>query len=682
MKLELFLLICAVGCRSAASIAPSAAPSASPSATAAGHATAGLPRYAMDIALIPERHELRVTGTLVVAAPSGPITLALMDAMTGVELTSSPAGTWSAPSAPQPGAGNTERTLTLAAPAREVTIRFSYASTTESKFVYHVGTDAMFAGGPTSAWYPQTSGKAIGTLAFHVPERYRVVAGGAASDRVAGGVRTTTVEYALPSTFSFAAAPWRVHARDGVVAMRAYVLRDRPEIAAYLDGCSRALAVLSREFGAYPYREFALIELPSEATQPAGFSGASFEGFMAASSKNLDDPFNLAYFGHEIGHQWWGNVITKAGRDGGMLTDEGLAQYGSLRVVEELAGADAAERYRRRGYPGYSDAQSGLGYLRSAAAGIDEPVAAARDGYSPVAHQLANSKGLLALEQLARDVGRARFRDALHEVTRRFAFRAMAWHEFRAIVQSHADHDVGAVFAQWFDRTGAPDLAVEWTPSGRAARGAVVQRGAPYRLELDVALIGARDSAIRRLAISGERTPFAFDAPFEIQRIELDPRFEVLHWTPEYRAEAEALVDYTRAMAKVLAGDADAAEQLFAAGLARTPLDEPHGARFLLEYGYGSLLLRLRGDRAGARTHLTAALAAPVRAAEYVPWAHVKLAQIASAEHDAAATARHARAAIDAEAATGATLGAAAAVAPLLSPGYAPLQRKSPTGTR
>jgi hypothetical protein len=631
-----------------------------------------LPRYTMEITLVPATHELRVTGTFVVPSPGTTITIALMDTMTEVELTSTPAGTWSAPSAPRTGTSNVDRTLTLAQAAPEVAIRFSYATHVETKFVYHIGDTAMFAGGPNVAWYPQlTPDKATGTLRFHYPERYRMVAGGTATDAVAAGTRTTTVVYDKPSTFSFVAAAFVERTRDGVVPMRAYVLHDRPSLNAYLDGCSRALAILSQEFGAYPYQEFALVELPSEVTGPAGFSGASFEGFMVASSRDFDAPFNLAYFGHEIGHQWWGNLVVKDGREGGMLTDEGLAQYGSLRVVEELAGAAAAEGYRRRGFPGYNDAQCGLGYLRNAAAGIDEPVAAPNDGYSPITHSLANSKGLLALDHLSREVGRERFRAALHEVTKRAAFRPLAWREFRAIVQAHADHDVGTTFAQWFDRTGAPDFAVEWVPSGRTARGAIVQRGEPYRLDLEVALIGARDSVTTRIAIDGMRTPFTFNAPFDIERIELDPQFTILHWTPEYRAEAEAFADATRAFAKVSAGDPEAAAKLFVTALERVPANEPYGVRFRLELGYARLL-RTRGDLAQAKAHLMAALDAPVRPADYLPWAYARLAQIAAEEHDQAAVVRYARAAIDAEAATGQPLGAAAIVTPLLANPGAP----------
>jgi hypothetical protein len=640
--------------------------------TVSASAAEALPRYSMEVTLVPEANELRVEGTLSVPAASGPrreLELVLMDSMGDLRLESIPPSSVRAAPEVEPGAGNRRRVLRFldAVPAgREITVRFKYASRTPSRFVYHIGTDAMLAGGPTSAWYPQIpEAKGVGQIRFNYPRRYRLVAGGTATDDVTGDTRSTRVVYSAPSTFSFIAAEWVERSRPGVVPMHAYLLRDRPVATAYLDGCSRILELLSREFGPYPYGSFALVEAPDSATSAAGFGGASFEGFMVAGTSSVEGRFNLAYYGHEIGHQWWGNLVTSAGDSGGALLGEGLAQFGSLRVVEALEGEAAAERYRRRGYPGYNLAQSGLGYLRDAAADLDMPLVTPQKGYSPRLHRLANSKGLLALEHLSRTIGRERFRKALAEVTAQYAFRAFPWSELQRIVSKHAGRDVSSLFAQWFERKGAPSFALDWRQEGDMIRGAVVQSGAPYDLTLELVASGAGQTQTVELAISGARTSFAIGTPFRVEALEIDPHYRVLHWTTPYRAEAEALVDYTRAYDLLYAGETEAAIARFATAAAQPPAVDRHGRTFQLEVGHAQALRRL-GQQDAEREHLLAALAAPVRVPELLPQVYVGLARLAAARADLGQLAAHAAAAVSAELAAGLSVGASEAVRALL----------------
>ncbi len=658
----MWLVVVATGCGASSATPTRAAPAGEPR-----------PRYDMDVTLVPERNELRVAGTLFIPPAREPresVTLAIMDIMADVHIEATPAARVTSADKPEEGAGNLDRTLSFARPVpagQEIAVRFSYASREPSRFVYHVGEDAMFAGGPTSAWYPQLADtKSVGTIRFRYPKRYTIIAGGSPTHAASGDDTVSTVAYRTPSSFSFIAAELVMRERKGVVPMRVYTLRDRPGIDAYLDGCSRVLEILTREFGSYPYDGFALVEAPNGATSAAGFSGASFEGFMVANSRSLDAPYNLAYFGHEIGHQWWGNLVTRGGDAGGYLLDEGLAQFGSLRAVEELDGKAAAESFRRTGYPGYSDQQSGLGYLLHAAADLDRPVAAETTGYVPLVHQLANSKGLLALDHLSRVVGRDRFRSALHETTRRHRFGAITWAGFVRLIQSHTDRDIGPVVAEWFERTGAPDWTVEWTQADSRVNGVIRQRGEPYTLDVDVALTGAGEQTMhRKLAIAGPETRFTLDAGFPVRTLELDPHYTILHWTPEYRAEAEALVDVTRARERRSAGDLDGAAAIYTAALAHVSGDDPHGVRFTLELGYGDLL-RKQDKLAEAKQHLEAALAAKVRPAHRLPWAYFILAQVAAAEKDAAALAKYTALAAEAEAKLPKPVGAAAAAKSLV----------------
>ena len=69
---------------------------------------------------------------------------------------------------------------------------------------------------------------------------------------------------------------------------------------------------------------------------------------MLATSDFLDQPFNTAYYGHEVGHQWWGALVRVNGTSGVWMLQEGLAQYCSLRAVEIIEGAEKAKQYRSR----------------------------------------------------------------------------------------------------------------------------------------------------------------------------------------------------------------------------------------------------------------------------------------------------------------------------------------------
>jgi hypothetical protein len=86
----------------------------------------------------------------------------------------------------------------------------------------------------------------------------------------------------------------------------------------------------------------------------------------------------------EISHEWWGHLVNREGpigTDGYYMLDEGMAEFGFLLAAEAVEGPEAAERYRRIGYPGFEeDHFSVLGYVKLTGAGLDSPLEALPDG--------------------------------------------------------------------------------------------------------------------------------------------------------------------------------------------------------------------------------------------------------------------------------------------------------------
>jgi Peptidase family M1 domain len=447
-----------------------------------------------------------------------------------------------AKAAPQPGQ-DTEWTVRPQHPfpaGSDISLKFSYAGGKKQSFVFYLGSAGCFAGGPNSAWYPQfDSGRSTGSLRFEVPKGWIVKATGnpvKTGDQGAASIFEFTV--IEPSMYSFAIGKYIVRRHEGKVPTTVYLLRDRPFAKKMVEGLGKVLDVLVGEFGPYPYgKEFAIVETPSPQSEMSGFSGASVEGFMFVTTASLRGGFNLALFGHELSHQWWGNLVKHAGGKGAYMLDEAMAQYGSLRCVEEIEGPKAAARYRWTGYPGYSNMQCGRGALQMWAKGSDH---ALDDLPSPslVSHNLADSKGFLVYHLLARTIGPDRFRQALHKLTEQHAFGTLSWHDFTQAVQDAGGKDLGWFYDQWFTRTGAPVLSLKWVQEQDKLRCTIRQSEPTYQLTMPLYVeFAGHDPATHEVEVRGVQTEVSLPAPARVTAVTLDPLYHVPHMTPAIKDE-------------------------------------------------------------------------------------------------------------------------------------------------
>jgi len=220
---------------------------------------------------------------------------------------------------------------------KSVVLQFSYVSDGKTAPQFNVSPEGSFAGGGGELWYPQAAFKnrEVGVLHFKVPAGDTAFSNGlltSSSQQRASGEFIFHV--AEPSKFAFASGKYSVTRREGTVPFNLYMLRPRAQADAILDGCARALSFLTSLFGRFHYQEFSLVEV----NFPTVVRGTSEFGAIFADRSKLDD-FDLAYWGHELGHQWWGLVVKSApNTTGQMMLSEGVAQFGSLLAVEAVEG--------------------------------------------------------------------------------------------------------------------------------------------------------------------------------------------------------------------------------------------------------------------------------------------------------------------------------------------------------
>jgi hypothetical protein len=341
---------------------------------------------------------------------------------------------------------------------------------------------------------------------------------------------------------------------------------------------------------------------------------------------------------------------------GDYMMDEAMADLGSLLAVEAIEGAQAGERYRRTGYPGFNpDAYSALGYLKLAAAGFDTPLSKLPD--SDLSFRLARSKGGRVWYQLSREIGAERFPAVIASVVRKHAFRPVTWTDFLKSIEIVAGRDLDWFYAQYFDRPGAPEWRLKpHRVNGGRVELTVEQTEPPFRARLPIELT-TQAGAIQAQAIEvdGLRSSASLRAPAGVSAAALDPHFTWLRWTPDYREEAFALAGYTRAR---LAEGTPARLEILKDALAHVPTPDVYAARYQIEALIGTLLASQESWEE-SRVHLLAAIASPTTLPERLPLTYLRLATVAKALNDRPLLERAVAGAVAADAAVGNVTGAA-----------------------
>jgi|GEM_PF-528854 len=618
-----------------------------------------LPDYDMLLEFGSDLESLTIGGELVIPAAADPRTsvrIGLSEAFEGLAvqvLRPEPARTGELVEAepfpgPRDGWGTRVYVIEFAAPVpagQEVVVRFSATGKPGAAFLYNLGSPVSFGAGICTAWYPQVedtrsdqgdwSGlRGSGTLRFMVPEDYVVYTAGTSSLPLE---RAREFRFESPIYFSYSIARYIVAEGEGRVPTVACYLGDRPDGKEYLDRTTEILGLLSETFGDYPHHRFGLVEVPTVLANEAGFGGASLEGMILASSQFLDQDYSFAYFGHEMGHQWWGNMVSASGSEGSMMISEGMAQYGALVTVEALQGQEAAQAFRSRGLPGYSSVQSsGFGYLRLNAADQDPSVTEASDGSA--ARMVGYSKGFLVMSMLADEVGADNLHQALQQVIDRRKYAPVSWEDFRADLAEFLERDLDWFFEQWCDRRGAPEPELTWSQGDEGLEVTVRQPERAYRMHLEVAVdfaSGLRE--IHRILVADDRTNVVIPVTGRVARVTLDPQDRILRWTPELKEETAALKAAMIGKLAVWRGDHEEALQVLTADLedlATSGTPDIHGRRFATEATLGQMFAE-QGKFAEARDHLLAALQAPVRRPDELPWVYFFLGMSALELEDA-----------------------------------------------
>ena len=190
-------------------------------------------------------------------------------------------------------------------------------------------------------------------------------------------------------------------------------------------------------------------------------------------------PFILdSSYPHEILHNWWGNSVYPAYDSGNW--SEGLTAYLADHLFQEMN--EAGPDYRK----------DMLGRYRSAVSeSADFPLREFTSRNSAASQAVGYGKTLMLWHMLRIELGDDLFLETLRELYARRQFTRTSYADIEAIFSRASGKDLRAFFAQWVERTGAPELAVQVLPQG-GTRAQVqlrqTQVAEPYLLKVPIAI--------------------------------------------------------------------------------------------------------------------------------------------------------------------------------------------------
>lgn len=276
------------------------------------------------------------------------------------------------------------------------------------------------------------------------PATMAVIASGStvATQTNAEGTNTWHIIAAPARDFSFVASDRlkRFSTRAGDAQVNSYFLdKDNSDGVQVAQWAAKALEVYSQRLGAYPYREFDVVETPTTA------GGIEYPGMVVIASNLYSAPRSRDFFQfavvHETAHQWFYGVVGDDQVNHPWL-DESLVQYCTLIYYEDTYDKTAADRIRREYFQGL--------YQSAKKNNRDQVIGLPVNEYDEQQYsQIVYGKGPLFFDALRQELGDELFFKWLHAYFEKYKYKNVSPSEFLQTLNEVSGKDFSALFEEW-----------------------------------------------------------------------------------------------------------------------------------------------------------------------------------------------------------------------------------------
>jgi len=314
------------------------------------------------------------------------------------------------------------------------------------------------------------------------------------------------------------------------------------------------IVVFEERFGvAYPWDRYAqLVVWNFGAGGMENTSATTMYDTAILSEKALLDGDLDALIAHELGHQWYGDLIT-CDSWAHIWLNEGFATYTESIWFEERDGFDEGYLYdcwlNNRGVARRDRLSGEASAMRPPMASnlYEHPWDVFRRASNPY------PKGATTLHMLRMKLGDETFFKALQEYTRRHRNTTVETNDFREVMEEVSGLNLEQFFTQWTGRPGTPEVQVkvDWREPSNQLHLIVEQTQhigpmvPAFAFDLPVHIEAGGETRTITIPVTGRRHERTIDLPEEPSLVVVDPRVEVL-MTPSVKQPARRFIEQLR----------------------------------------------------------------------------------------------------------------------------------------
>jgi uncharacterized iron-regulated protein len=370
----------------------------------------------------------------------------------------------------------------------------------------------------TQTWYPVIDALSYYNLSVTLPEGYEALS---EAEDIKKIKRRGSVEF----NFTFSHPIDKIHLiaskkykilRDSFrhVKIYAYFFEEDLNLAHnYLEFTKKYIKLYEKLLDRFPYKRFSIVEnfLPT---------GYSMPTYTLLGKTVVKLPFIVeTSLGHEILHQWFGNLIYVDYQRGNWA--EGLTTYLADHLYQEQK--DRGWEFRKQmlvDYKSYVTTQN------------EFPLNKFVYGADPASKAIGYGKTSLTFHMLKKIVGEEKFFNALKYFIKEYRFKIALWDDIRISFEKVYGESLEWFFRQWVTEKGLPQLSlhnikVKHLNGHFELQFHILQKDMDYRMEVPVTIYTKRRKIKRSFRVIESENEFEVTLSDKPEKIVIDEDYDI-----------------------------------------------------------------------------------------------------------------------------------------------------------